>query len=113
MATYLCNAFSLSMLAGFPADKPVTLRARRVSLPEVKTELFPHFFSAVGHPDTAGVLSELLGVPVPINRINITLSQDDVLVVAQYSGPRLPERSTSLPEGASFDWWVVKCEPGV
>jgi hypothetical protein len=63
--------------------------------------------SAVGHADTAAVFSTLLGRPVPVNRVNIKLTQGVILLVGQYIGPRLPEGATTLPEGARIEWWTV------
>jgi hypothetical protein len=57
------------------------------------------FESAVGHQDTANVLSAILGKPVPMNRVSLKLDQDTVLYVAQVTGGRLPEGATTLPEG--------------
>lgn len=57
--------------------------------------------SAIGHQDTANVLG------VTMNRINVSLSKGDVAYVAQLQGGRLPEGSTSLPEGFSFKFFKV------
>ena len=83
---YLCNAFSLQMVQGFPCH---------IKIEEIE-ELPSNLTSAVGHPDTANVLG------VPCNRINVTVTKGDVLYVAQLQGGRLPEGSTTLPEGFSF-----------
>jgi STIV B116-like len=40
-----------------------------LSLAEVRHLIAEGFTSAVGHPETAEVLSELLNTPVPVNRI--------------------------------------------
>lgn len=37
--------------------------------------------SAIGHQATAEVLSELLGVPVPVNRIQIAMERGDQAIV--------------------------------
>ena len=52
----------------------------------------------VGHADTAAVLG------VPLNRATVSLDVGDVVYVAQLRGGRLPEGTTSLPEGFGFDW---------
>lgn len=89
--SYLLNAFSLQMLTGFPVN---------VSIEEVNT-LPEGLTSAIGHQDTANVLN------VPMNRVNINLSKGDVAYVAQLQGGRLPEGSTTLPEGFSFKFFKV------
>ena len=58
--------------------------------------------SAIGHQDTANVLG------VPMNRINVHLSKGDVAYVAQLQGGRLPEGSTTLPEGFAFKFIKVE-----
>ena len=57
--------------------------------------------SAIGHQDTANVLG------VPMNRVNVHLSEGDVAYVAQLQGGRLPEGSTTLPDGFSFKFIKV------
>lgn len=98
---YLLNAFSLNMLAS-NAD----IHVREVSL-DIARNLAKIATSAVGHADTAAVFADVLGVPVPTNRVSVTLGEGDAALVGQYSGPRLPEGATSLPEGATIKWMIV------
>jgi hypothetical protein len=63
--------------------------------------------SCVGHADVASVMSKILTVRVPFNRISVSLKEGDTLIVGQYVGPRLPEGATRLPEGAVIKWYVV------
>jgi hypothetical protein len=81
---YIANAFSLNMLGQPLPQQGLTLRVRPISLEEVKGVLqSTPFISAVGHPSTAAVMSALLGVEVPPNRVSITLSPGDRLIVFQ------------------------------
>ncbi len=64
--------------------------------------------SAVGHLDTARLFSTLLDVPVDCNRATLSLVPGDILILGQYTGPRLPEGATSLPEGARVRWIKVR-----
>ena len=90
---FLLNAFSLQMI-----DVPASVKFEEVeSLPEGLT-------SAIGHADTAAVLG------VPMNRISVKLNSGDVAFVAQLVGGRLPEGSTSLPEGFKFKFIKVTVE---
>ena len=57
--------------------------------------------SAVGHQNTANVLG------VEMNRVNLPINPEDELYVAQLQGGRLPEGSTTLPEGFSFRFLKV------
>jgi hypothetical protein len=81
MTTYISNAFSLGMLPASPEG--LTLRVRPIILEEVLDLLEEGFVSAVGHTATAKVLNLLLGTEVPCNRISISLSKGDRLIVFQ------------------------------
>ena len=98
---FLLNAFSLNMLDG---NADVIVRQVSQSIAAI---LATTCESAVGHADTAAVFSAVLGVTVPCNRATVALKEGDVALVGQYSGPRLPEGATSLPEGAAIKWLVV------
>lgn len=89
---YLLNAFSLQMLEDFPCE---------VRFTEVK-DLPAGLESAVGHADTASVLG------VAMNRVSVKLAKGDTAYVAQLIGGRLPEGSTTLPEGFSFKFLKVE-----
>ena len=100
---YITNAFSIQMLSVATTlnFKPVTLgQAQKM----VKTNAF---ISAVGHEDTANVVSNLLNSTVEMNRISVNLKDNDVLLVAQLLGGRLPEGATTIPDGMSIQFWVV------
>ena len=88
---FLMNAFSLQMVTEFPCA---------ISIEEVN-QLPEGLESAIGHQDTANVLG------VPMNRVNVSLSKGDVAYVAQLQGGRLPEGSTTLPEGFSLKFFKV------
>ena len=99
---YLLNAFSLNMIDG-NAD----IEVREVSQAWAAS-LAAHCTSAVGHADTAAVFSSVLGLDVACNRATVTLKAGDIALVGQYSGPRLPEGCSTLPEGAAIKWVVVR-----
>lgn len=87
----LLNAFSLQMISG---DCVILVK-------EVKS--FPSdVVSFIGHEDTAKIFN------VPFNRASVTLNDGDVAYVVQLQGGRLPEGSTSLPEGYSFKYYKIK-----
>ena len=107
MAIYLSNAFSLSMIAHLGhCDLDVTTNI--CNYQQMVEDLKPT--SIVGHQDTANLFSNILGVDVPMNRVSITLNKGDTLIVGQYSGARLPEGTSVLPEGASITWTCVHVE---
>jgi hypothetical protein len=55
-----------------------------------KLFLKENHISCIGHEDTANILSDLLGIPVPFSRREIRLVPGDELLYTQYVGPRLP-----------------------
>ena len=102
---YIGNALSLSMLR----EPDATLWCRKINIQEAKDLLdYYHWASCVGHQDLAQVLSNMLGVQIPVNRDNIRLKAWDKLIVAQYVGPRLPEGAKGLPQDANITFYVVE-----
>ena len=99
----LLNAFSLNMRPG----KSGNLWFREIGVAQVRAELAPTLESAVGHAETAAVFSDVLGVPVAFDRRSVSLQPGQTVLVGQYSGPRLPEGATTLPEGATTKWLLV------
>lgn len=68
--------------------------------------------SAIGHADTAVVISNLLGREVPAARISVpTMKVGETHIVAAYQGPRLPEGSTMLPDGATINFYQMTMLP--
>jgi hypothetical protein len=107
----LINSFSANMLAEFPASVTITEIDAGLALVYLLTSAEDgeaDINSAVGHADTASVLSEVLGIPVPCERKTVTLRPGDTAIIGQYSGPRLPEGCRILPEGATIKWLLVQ-----
>lgn len=94
---YLANAFSGQMVLDF-----CVISKKLVTKEWVKEHLKGEWKSCVGHADTAAVLSSTLETEVQHNRINVLLTQDDLLIVAQVQGGRLPEGATTLPDNFQF-----------
>ncbi len=103
----LLNAFSANMLAEFPCSVHFT----EISPATARCDLTGEVQSAVGHADTAAVFSAVLGMPVPCRRETVTLHLGQTAIIGQYSGPRLPEGATTLPEGADIRWLFVEVLP--
>jgi hypothetical protein len=103
MKKILVNAFSIQML-----ERGGVVRFEEIASEDIPTDVT----SAVGHADTANVLSDLLGFEVPMNRAFVTLDEDTELYVAQLIGGRLPEGATTLPEGFSFKFYRVTIVQG-
>jgi hypothetical protein len=100
------NAFSINML-----DHSMNISFTQIPLTMARRLMANGGFeSAIGHESTAAVVSSLLEMHVPTNRTTVTFD-GTVMLVAQYKGPRLPEGATSLPEGATIEWWLVEYLP--
>ena len=101
----ICNAFSINMLT---SDFNL-ITFKKVSLNEAR-DILSHYFhvvSAVGHTDTAAVFSDQLKMDIPVNRHNVVFDDNDVLLIGQLKGGRLPEGTTTLPDNATIEWWLV------
>ena len=97
----LSNAFSINMLSSSASYK-----FSQVSLDDARELVATtRWVSAVGHADTATLFSGLLGQHVRCNRT--TVSDPTRMLIGQYSGPRLPEACSTLPDGATITWWLV------
>jgi len=95
----IANAFSVNMLA----TNDIKLRFRKISLDlakEIVKSSGGNYLSIVGHEATAILLSNLLGVEVPVNRTNYVFSPADVLLVFT-----IPFR---LPEGRVLTYEEIK-----
>lgn len=121
---YVCSAFSLSMLDRKIQNNPAinsiyfdgyeTVRIPRPVSEEAISKYSRMMLdgeieweSAVGHADTAAVFADQLGLPILQNRISVKLKSGEFALIGQYIGPRLPEGAVALPEGATFEWWIV------
>lgn len=95
MKKFLGNAFSLQMLS---TDVKHTIAITPVQASDIPVDCI----SCIGHPDTAQVVSGILGREVAFSRISVSLDKGDVLYVAQITGGRLPAGTTTLPDGFSI-----------
>lgn len=113
MKPIILNSFSANMLSQFPAsvcfkEMPLDEVRKLYADAESGKENPEPLPSAVGHADTAAVFSSELGMTVPANRQNVSLTKGDRAIIGQYRGPRLPEGATTLPEGATIVWLQVE-----
>lgn len=100
----LTNAFSINML-----HSDVVVDFREITPEKAKEYITSakEFECAIGHTDTATVVGNMLGIELQPNRVSVSLNYPDDIIVAQYTGPRLPEGATTLPEGATIKFWIV------
>lgn len=107
MSIYIGNAFSLQM---------VDLKAHNfIETAPFTVEKVKQYFddgleiiSCIGHQDLANVVSNILKEDIKSNRINVKLLPDDILIVAQLTGGRLPEGATTLPDGFKIEFVGVR-----
>ena len=110
---YISNAISGSMLVDLiPEGKGIEVRWSRPTTDQVRSmiKVAPEdtVESVVGHKDVARVMSGILGIEVPFNRVSLKLKEGDTLIWAQVDGPRLPEGATELPEGTKLVWMMIQ-----
>ena len=130
---YIANSFSLNMIHSFPAIPvigEVTLAEVRAAVTTGMLDtgegygnwLLSDVIGGIGHADTAAIVDASLGIfhcdtenrkvfdtqATTSGRITVTLTPSDVLYVAQYRGPRLPEGTTVLPEGSTIQWYEIR-----
>ena len=118
----ISNAFSLNMIPSGINHCLYWIKERTLDEVKVMLSAANEIASIVGHEDTARVFSDVLGVTVEYNRTNYTMDIEgfaksvsggtdsdtiETLIVGQYSGPRLQEGATTLPEGATIKWFDV------
>jgi len=106
----LTNAFSINMLPEVEERiiKFLPLTAEQAAALVREAVDFNDLLGAIGHQDTAVIVNGLLGIEIAHSRATVKFSPHDTLVVAQYSGPRLPEAATTLPDGAVMNFWLVE-----
>ena len=89
----------------------VYIRAETITIEEAKQILINNpFISAIGHEGTAKLLSKLLGINIPVNRITVFFEPDDI-GIHFFLKQRLPEgKVLSQEELEKLDYWLVKSE---
>ena len=109
---YLSNAFSINMIPD--ADRNYRfLFLAPFEAAAILYVLRDRLTNIIGHADTAALVELVLRAQVPAlelpepQRLTVQLAVADEVLVAQYTGPRLPEGVTQLPEGARLEFWLV------
>lgn len=103
---YMSNAFSFNML--LPEHKKGIVKWEVIPAEKVAEELGSDFVNCCGH--TTELINAMTGLNLSMNRISNKLNPDDKIIIAQYSGPRLPEGATELPENATLVFLKVTVE---
>jgi hypothetical protein len=106
---YILN--SLIVPVNFDKYPEARIRLNRISLEEAKAILSNNkFVSAIGHEGSAQVLSQLLGIKIPVNRISVFLEKGDI-GIHLFLKQRLPEgKVLSEEELKKLDFWIIRSE---
>lgn len=94
---YLANAFSGQMVPDF-----CVISKKLVTRERVRELIMWEWESCIKDKDMMTVLSKVLDAYDQRNRESISMTEDDILIVAELQGGRLPEGATALPEGCQF-----------
>jgi len=103
---YILNSAVLPLKEG----QQYVITARQVSIQEVRDMLQKeHYTSAIGHEATAKLLSNVLGVDIPLNRIQVQLQPKDRML-AFLLKKRLPEgvvlKTVEELEQIGYSFWM-------
>jgi hypothetical protein len=104
MKIYLGNAFSLQMI-----PEGGIIEVNKLTIEQVLESLIDEDIleGIIGHEDTANLVNSILNLNLTHSRKSIVLNDDDILVVAQVTGGRLPVGCTELPEGCKLEFYSV------
>lgn len=99
---YLCNAFSLNMLS--PEALPSLHAITACTVDDFANAARMGAINAMGHSDTAKIVSAMVGIELGAPRPTVSLKPGDRVYVAQYIGDRLPPGASELPPGAKIEF---------
>lgn len=105
---YILN--SLIVPINFDETSNASIKFTRITIEEARQLLKQGFISAIGHGGTAQLLSRLLNIAIPANRINVFFKKGDV-GIHFFLKQRLPEGVVLNEEQLKqLQFWLVKSE---
>lgn len=107
---YLLNSAILPLKEG----EEYLIKAKEITIQEAKELVTKEpFVSAVGHQATAELLSNILGVNIPVNRISIRATHNDK-IIAFLLKQRLPEgtviKSVDELQKIGYELWLFEIQ---
>lgn len=96
---YIGNTFSLQMI-----EPGSIIMTEEISPKQIPADVI----SCIGHADTAKIVSDITGLNLEMNRVNVYLRNGEEYFVAQLCGGRLPEGTTKLPPNYRIKFIRVK-----
>jgi len=117
----LSNGFSINMLGPKAMDwagkgDGVPLYVKKIGQAGLAETMASVTENAIGHADLAAIVAGMFPALPPASRKSVAFDMSDggwdTLIVAQYLGPRLPEGTTILPEGARVECFALTFIPG-
>jgi len=106
---YLLN--TLIVPVDFSKYPKATVNLEKITIEEAKQILQNNeFISTIGHEATAKLLSQILNIPISVNRIAVFLEPGDV-GIHFFLKSRLPEgKILTESELKQLDFWLVKSQ---
>jgi len=106
---YVLNTLIVPIL--FDKYPIVKIKFERLTIAEAREILQSNsFISAIGHEATAKLLSSLLNINIPVNRISVYLEPGDI-GIHFFLKTRLPEgKILTESELKQLDFWLVKSQ---
>lgn len=105
---YVLN--TLLIPVDFDRHKEADVRVSKITVDEARELLRGGFVSAVGHQGTAELLSRILNIPIPTQRISVYFEPGDI-GVHFFLKERLPEGQVlQNDEVSKLQYWLVKSE---
>ena len=104
---YLGDTFNVQMVDGLDPFPIPTVRFIKVNLNEVKLHHKRGFVSSIDNAELAAVVSNMIKLPVPVNKCDVKLNNHSELIMVNLLGGTLPKGCTSLPEGFEIEWYLI------
>ncbi len=86
-----------------PRSNNMFIRYKRIDPNDIPRDVT----SGVANPEIARVLSNILGFEVHAERLVIAPSNDSIVYVAKYTGPKIPKGATAVPSSGYFEFFEV------